>query len=71
METRAGELSLTVFPNAERRRCYGGGAGSIFEKKAVNVKPVLIYSVNYNGVIITAFQAENVLFFSPTLVADT
>lgn len=67
-----GELSLTIFPNAERRRCYGGGgAGSIFEKKAVNVKPVLIYSVNYNGVIITAFQAENVLFFSPTLVADT
>lgn len=68
-----GELSLTIFPNAERRRRYGGGggAGSIFEKKAVNVKPVLIYSVNYNGVIITAFQAENVLFFSPTLVADT
>jgi hypothetical protein len=44
METRAGELFLTIFPNTERGRCYGGGAGSIFEKKTVNVKPVLIYS---------------------------
>lgn len=43
METRAGELSLTIFPNTERKKCCGG-ARSIFEKKAVNVKPVLIYS---------------------------
>lgn len=42
--TRAGELSLTIFPNTERRKCYGGGAGSIFVKEPVNVKPALIYS---------------------------
>lgn len=43
METRAGELSLTIFPNTEPKKCCGG-ARSIFEEKAVNVKPVLIYS---------------------------
>lgn len=42
--TRAGELSLTIFPNTERRKCCGGGAGSIFVKEPVNVKPALIYS---------------------------
>lgn len=36
------ELSLTFFPNTESMKCYGG-AMSIFERKAVNVKPVLIY----------------------------
>lgn len=36
------ELSLTFFPNTESMKCYGG-AVSIFERKAVNVKPVLIY----------------------------
>jgi hypothetical protein len=36
------ELSLTSFPNTESMKCYGG-AMSIFERKAVNVKPVLIY----------------------------
>lgn len=36
------ELSLTFFPNTASMRCYGG-AVSIFESKAVNVKPVLIY----------------------------
>lgn len=36
------ELSLTFFPNTESMKCYGG-AMSIFESRAVNVKPVLIY----------------------------
>lgn len=36
------ELSLTFFPDTESMKCYAG-AMSIFESKAVNVKPVLIY----------------------------